>query len=205
MAELHISLSSAKVSILHDRKSNAAHFDVRYPSFDVNIIPNHLRGGYAFKMTVKLGARQWYLYPGVREHIVKLKERHLYYPLFCEADSLIGNWIFNDNITTEVRDTLSIISVDTFISKGTSKHNGVVYIEPKRLEVLISVSFEINSDGVVSMALPIQVKKNIVKMFKAHMDTLDKKDKPTRAQMKEYIESVRTLDDPYDYNTPLPF
>lgn len=202
MAELHISLSSAKVSILHDRKSNAAHFDVRYPSFDVNIIPNHLRGGYAFKMTVKLGARQWYLYPGVREHIVKLKERHLYYPLFYEADSLIGNWIFNDNITTEVRDTLSIISVDTFISKGTSKHNGVVYIEPKRLEVLISVSFEINSDGVVSMALPIQVKKNIVKMFKDHMGTMDK---PTRAQMKEYIESVRTLDDPYDYDTPLPF
>lgn len=202
MAELHISLSSAKVSILHDRKSNAAHFDVRYPSFDVNIIPNHLRGGYAFKMTVKLGPRQWYLYPGVREHIVKLKERHLYYPLFYEADSLIGNWIFNDNITTEVRDTLSIISVDTFISKGTSKHNGVVYIEPKRLEVLISVSFEINSDGVVSMALPIQVKKNIVKMFKDHMGTMDK---PTRAQMKEYIESVRTLDDPYDYDTPLPF
>lgn len=202
MAELHISLSSAKVSILHDRKSNAAHFDVRYPSFDVNIIPNHLRGGYAFKMTVKLGARQWYLYPGVREHIVKLKERHLYYPLFYEADSLIGNWIFNDNITTEVRDTLSIISVDTFISKGTSKHNGVVYIEPKRLEVLISVSFEINSDGVVSMSLPIQVKKNIVKMFKDHMGTMDK---PTRAQMKEYIESVRTLDDPYDYDTPLPF
>lgn len=202
MAELHISLSSAKVSILHDRKSNAAQFNITYPSFDVNIVPNHLRGGYAFKMTVKLGARQWYLYPGVREHIVKLKERHLYYPLFYEADSLIGNWIFNDNITTEVRDTFSIISVDTFISKGTSKHNGVVYIEPKRLEVLIAVSFEINSDGVVSMALPIQVKKNIVKMFKAHMDTIDK---PTRAQMKEHIESVRTLDDPYDYDTPLPF
>lgn len=190
------------MQLLHDRKSNAAQFNITYPSFDVNIVPNHLRGGYAFKMTVKLGARQWYLYPGVREHIVKLKERHLYYPLFYEADSLIGNWIFNDNITTEVRDTFSIISVDTFISKGTSKHNGVVYIEPKRLEVLIAVSFEINSDGVVSMALPIQVKKNIVKMFKAHMDTIEK---PTRAQIKEHIESVRTLDDPYDYDTPLPF
>lgn len=204
MAELHLSLSSAKVQLLHDRKSNAAQFNITYPSFDVNIIPNHLRGGYAFKMTIKLGARQWYLYPGVREYIVKLKERDLYYPLFCEADSSkgMGNWIFNDNIITEVRDTLSIISVDTFISKGTSKHNGFVYVEPKRLEVLIAASFEVNSDGVVSMALPIQVKKNIVKMFKAHMDKIDK---PTRAQMKEHIESVRTLDDPYDYDSPLPF
>ena len=205
MAELHLSLSSAKVSILHDRKSNAAHFNITYPSFDVSINPNHLRGGYAFNMTVKLGARQWYLYPGVREYIVKLKERDLYYPLFCEADFSKFSWLFNDNLTTEVRDTFSIISVDTFISKGTSKHNGFVYVEPKRLEVLIAVSFEINSDDVVSMVLPIEVKKNIVKMFKAHMDTLDKKDKPTRAQMKEYIESVRTLDDPYDYDTPLPF
>lgn len=202
MPELHLSLLSAKVQLLHDRKSNAAHFDIRYPSFDLNIQPNHLRGGYAFRMTVKLGARQWYLYPGIREHIVKLKERHLYYPLFCEADSIIGNWIFNGNITTEVRDTFNIISVDTFIHNGTSKHNGFVYLEPKRLEVLITISFEINSDGIVSMSLPIQVKKNIVNMFKAHMGKIDK---PTRAQMKEHIESVRTLDDPYDYNTPLPF
>ena len=52
------------------------------------------------------------------------------------------------------------------------------------------------------MSLPIQVKKNIVKMFKAHMGKIDK---PTRAQIKEYIESVRTLDDPYDYDSPLPF
>lgn len=202
MPELQLYLSNAKASIMHDRKSNAACFDMKYPSFDLSIHPNHLRGGYAFKMTVKLGARQWYLYPGIKEYIVKLKERHLYYPLFCEADSLKGNWIFDDNITTEVRDTLSVISVDTFIIKGTSKHNGFVYVEPKRLEVLIAVSFEVNSDGIVSMSLPIQVKKNIVKMFKAHMDKIDK---PTRAQMKEHIESVRVLDDPYDYDSPLPF
>jgi len=202
MPELHLYLSNAKASIMHDRKSNAACFDIRYPSFDLSIHPNHLRGGYAFKMTVKLGVRQWYLYPGIREHIVKLKERHLYYPLFCEVSSLKDNWSFLDDIIDEVRSTLSVISVDTYVSKGTSKHNGFVYVEPKRLEVLITVSFEINSDGLVSMSLPIQVKKNIVKMFKAHMSKIDK---PTRAQMKEHIESVRVLDDPYDYDTELPF
>ena len=202
MPELHLSLSSAKVSILHDRKSNAAHFDITYPSFDLSINPNHLRGGYAFKMTIKLGARQWYLYPGIKEHILELKKRHFYYPLFCEVDFLKDKWSFDDDIITEVRSTISVISVDAFTIKGTSKHNGFVYLEPKRLEVLIAVSFEINSDGVVSMALPIQVKKNIVKMFKAHMGKINK---PTRAQMKEHIESVRTLDDSYDYDTELPF
>ena len=202
MAELHISLSSAKVSILHDRKSNAAHFDVRYPSFDVNIIPNHLRGGYAFKMTVKLGARQWYLYPGIKEHILKLQQRDFYYPLFCEAVSLKDRWSYDDDLITEVKNTLSIISLDAFTIKGTSKHNGFVYLEPKRLEVLISASFELNSDGVVSMSLPIHVKKSIVKMFKDHIGKIDK---PTRAQIKEHIESLRVLDDPYDYDTPLPF
>lgn len=202
MPELHLSLSSAKVSILHDRKSNAAHFDITYPSFDLSINPNHLRGGYAFKMTIKLGARQWYLYPGVKEHILELKKRHFYYPLFCEANSLKDKWMLDDDLNNEIRSTLSIISVDAFTIKGTSKHNGFVYLEPKRLEVLITVSFEINSDGVVSMSLPIQVKKNIVKMFKAHMGKINK---PTRAQMKEHIESLRVLDDPYDYDTELPF
>ena len=39
-------------------------------------------------------------------------------------------------------------------------------------------------------------------MFKAHMGKINK---PTRAQMKEHIESLRVLDDPYDYDTELPF
>lgn len=202
MPELHLSLSSAKVSILHDRKSNAAHFDITYPSFDLSINPNHLKGGYAFKMTVKLGARQWYLYPGVKEHILKLKERHLYYPLFCEANSLKDKWMLDDDLNNEIKSTLSIISVEGWIHHGTSKHNGFVYQEPKRVEVVIAISFEINSDGVVSMSLPIQVKKNIVKMFKAYIGKIDK---PTRAQVREYIDSVKTLDDPYDYDTELPF
>jgi hypothetical protein len=202
MPELHLSLSNAKVQLLHDRKSNAAHFGFKYPSFDLGIHPNHLRNGYAFKMTVKLGARQWYLYPGIKEHILELKKRHFYYPLFCEADSIKDKWSFDDDVITEIRSTLSVISVDAFTIKGTSKHNGFVYLEPKRLEVFITVSFEVNSEGIVNMSLPIQVKKNIVKMFKAHMGKIDK---PTRAQIKEYIESVRTLDDPYDYDSPLPF
>ena len=202
MSQLHLSLSSAKVSILHDRKSNAAHFDITYPSFDLSINPNHLKGGYAFKMTVKLGGRQWYLYPGVKEHILKLKKRHVYYPLFCEANSLKDKWMLDDDLNNEIKSTLNIISVEGWIHKGTSKNNGFVYIEPKRVEVVIALSFEINAYGVVNMTVPIQVKKNIVKMFKAHIGKIDK---PTRAQVREYIDSVKTLDDPYDYDTELPF
>lgn len=202
MPELHLSLSSAEVQLLHDRKSNAVHFGIKYPSFGLGINPNHLRGGYTFKMTVKLGARQWYLYPGIKEHILKLQQRDFYYPLFCKAVSLKDRWSYDDDLITEIKSTFSIISLDAFTIKGTSKHNGFVYLEPKRLEVLITASFELNSDGVVSMSLPIHVKKSIVKMFKDHTGKIDK---PTRAQIKEHIESLRVLDDPYDYNTELPF
>ena len=192
MSQLHLSLSNAKVGIFHDRKSNAAQFTIYYPSFEISINPNHLKEGYSFKMMVKLGARQWYLYPGVNEHIMKLQKRKCYYSLLRK--------VISDN--SEALDTINITSINTFIHHGTSKHNGFVYQEHKRREVLINAVFEINSDNIISMNLLVGLKKSIVEAFKIHMGKIDK---PTRAQVRKHIDSFKTLDDPYDYDTELPF